>query len=136
MNVIDRKHFGVAAQCKHHALVPGRCLVTIITDGERSTIIVNVRFHDDIGLQQTSPITDFIHKHSVLSETSPLQHVLVVLGDFNIRFAKPIISIESQQASHKRPKHSKPAKMRFEHDCYSHFNAPKNHLNDIDHIFY
>ena len=43
-NLIRRSAFGHSAQCTHLALVPGRCLVSKILDGSKTTTFVNIHF--------------------------------------------------------------------------------------------
>ena len=96
-------------------------------------------------MEQINNIRDRLQHHANLAAQEPLAYFVIIVGDFNFRFAdKPIISVPDFECQYKEPKLSKHAKKlklaldrftRVEHDQYSHFNTSRSHLNDIDFTF-
>ena len=98
MTVASRKHFSAGATCRHIALVPGRCLATLIEHQEEGTTTAtgNIHLHN-LNTEQTILLTNFLNQHADRSERFPSKHILIVLSDFNLRFNKPVVNIETGQ---------------------------------------
>ena len=90
-------------------------------------------------------LASYIDFHQQRAALDPLNYVVAIAGDMNIRYAdKPILKIPAFSAVFMEPKLPKLSKQlfdalgkffRIEHDHFSHFNAPLGHFNDIDHIY-
>ena len=62
---IKRETFSALATCKHWAIVPGRCLISEVSDGNQSTIFINMHFYN-FTQNDTNKIHDFINQKTIL----------------------------------------------------------------------
>ena len=143
MNLISKAAFSHQATCEHITLVPGRCLASKNLDNNQQFDFVNIH-NFNLNASQTRVVHNFLVEQAGMADSNPFGRAFVVCGDFNLRFDKPSVDLNSGIALEKQPRHNKQALKlisslnlftRIEHDQHSHYNASLNQLTDIDHIF-
>ena len=61
-NNIKREAFSHVATCKHWAIIPGRCLVSLISDGNKSTTFTNMHFLTLVNMKHALFVISFNNK--------------------------------------------------------------------------
>ena len=97
LNIIKREAFSQFATCEHWAIVTGRCLISLISDGNKTTTFVNMHFYN-FSQHETSIVQNFINTQNDIARQDPINHHVIVVGDMNFRYSdKPLLNAETSK---------------------------------------